>query len=211
MKHSIQKSKAMLLSLLLIIGGNYCSAQNIEGTYNLYRSTDPSGAVIATMTISGQQDKTFVITGKGWQGTGSITQGIGYYNWTFTNGTSGSTTISLNPDGSITGQVMGPADKEGLNWRYIAKAISRPQKNCGVTVDDIITRGDRHDYFHFKNNCGFDRTANVCVTTFDDTGKPIKNLKSVVVPANNYADLEYKLTDRKGSYSFTVDTAVPCQ
>jgi hypothetical protein len=100
-------------------------AQNVEGTYDLYDVGKPSVGVVNRMTIYNQSGSSFSILGDGWMGTGWVSGGNGYYDWRFSDGRRGRTTISVRSDGTIDGRVQGPGDKE-LNWSYIAKPMSRP-------------------------------------------------------------------------------------
>ncbi|HUU40636.1 MAG TPA: hypothetical protein VMW42_06840, partial [Desulfatiglandales bacterium] len=71
------------------------------------------------MIITARDENTFLVRGEGqgWVGDGKIDGSQGYYDWRFDNGSSGRTTFVVNPDGTLTGHVVGP----GVDWKYLAR------------------------------------------------------------------------------------------
>ena len=94
------------------------TASSIEGEYVLYRVGDPSKTPVTEMIITARGENTFQIRGKGqnWAGDGKVEGKEGYYDWRFDEGISGRTTFVINPDGTLTGHVVG----SGVDWKYLA-------------------------------------------------------------------------------------------
>ena len=99
----------------------------LVGTYELSLSADATRAALARMTISAQHGDRFTIgiaepTGNAavdWQGQGVIKGNTGHYDWVFPDGKTGRTTITIDDDGVIHGQVRG----SGLYWDYVARPL----------------------------------------------------------------------------------------
>ncbi|HOB51572.1 MAG TPA: hypothetical protein PK176_12625 [Acidobacteriota bacterium] len=98
---------------------------DLTGVYALYHADGGSGRVEGYMRITQTGDHAFTVgiairTGDpamDWQGNGEVTGTQGYYDWRFDDGKSGRTTFTIDPDGTLHGQVQG----SGLNWRYVAR------------------------------------------------------------------------------------------
>jgi hypothetical protein len=97
------------------------TAYSIAGEYVLYRADDPRKTPVTKMIITAQDKDTFLVQGKGqtWVGDGKIEGKQGYYDWRFDNGSNGRTTFVINPDGTLTGHVIG----SGIDWKYLARRI----------------------------------------------------------------------------------------
>ena len=125
--------------------------QSIAGTYDLYGS---SGTVENTMQISGA-GPAFTVSGNGWSGEGRFENGSGYYNWSFGDGRTGTTTLSLDPAGNLIGTVAG----SGINWTYVGRrregpivASSPPQSGACWTITGPYP-ADAGSYFNATNGC----------------------------------------------------------
>jgi hypothetical protein len=102
----------------------------LVGTYNL----SPKGfkGVVARMTISAQHGSQFLIgidtpigvAGVDWEGRGVITGKDGHYDWVFPDGKTGTTTITIDENGNLVGQVRGA----GIDWDYVAQRVQGPIK-----------------------------------------------------------------------------------
>lgn len=94
-------------------------AASITGRYQLSFADDLGKKVVTIMTITSSGKNTFFIQGvdQRWAGVGRVEGTEGFYHWTFDDGKTGRTTFTINPDGSILGNVVG----SGQDWRYLAR------------------------------------------------------------------------------------------
>jgi hypothetical protein len=106
---------------------------DLVGTYALYaRDGDLTAESYTFMKISQQQGSEFVIgiakptghAGMDWKGRGIINGKQGHYDWVFPDGKTGRTTITIDADGNLCGQVRG----SGIDWDYVAKRREGPVK-----------------------------------------------------------------------------------
>jgi hypothetical protein len=143
-----------LLSLLFI--GAFpvvCAAQDVVGTYSLYNTDNK---LVGSMSVTSQNGSNFTIGGSGWSGSGSVSNGSGYYDWRFTDGRSGRTTIRATAaDGIIEGTVQGPNGDATLNWTYTAKRTSRPQTSCATISNPIKDSNLDQFYVVIDNSCSY--------------------------------------------------------
>ena len=104
---------------------------DLVGTYRLWHpNAYPLGASTAHMKITLQDGNRFTISiaqptgspGVDWQGHGVIDGKRGHYDWVFPNGWTGRTTITIDADGNLRGQVRG----SGIAWDYIGKRDEGP-------------------------------------------------------------------------------------
>src|SRR5438552_18860343 len=95
---------------------------DLVGTYGLYAPNDPDVTAVPMMRIVSQDGNRFVIRiavpsgnpAVDWQGRGVIDGNQGHYDWVFPDGKTGRTTIRLDADGHLRGQVRG----SGIDWDY---------------------------------------------------------------------------------------------
>jgi hypothetical protein len=121
------------LTVIAMLTGASCSAdtpkeagetaRSIEGIYVLYRFDTPDGILVCKMGIAARQGSDFRIYGvdQSWSGEGRIEGSTGYYHWVFVTGQRGKTTFTINPDGTLIGNVQGGVTP----WTYLAL----PSKN----------------------------------------------------------------------------------
>jgi len=192
----------LLLALVVVFFlPSRCQAQNIEGTYNLYSADDSSGKVVGTMTIYNQSGSSFSIGGSGWSGTGRISGSSGYYDWKFTNGGTGRTTISARSDGTLEGHVRGtgPGGRP-LDWSYIAKPTSRPQpaaSRCYKVSDPIKDNETNQYYIVIDNACAYAIQVNARNGGVDygkHVGSGEKGQKLTITPIGGKVEQDYKVT-----------------
>ena len=87
----------------------------ITGAWELWHEGQPRGKPVTAMRIKADGTN-IVVNGQGWTGRGSFDGQRGYYDWQFTDGKRGRTTIRLDADGKLHGEVRG----SGLDWNYQA-------------------------------------------------------------------------------------------
>jgi len=89
----------------------------VDGLYDVHPLGQPN-MLVGNMEIESQGPYIIVRgIGQNWTGQGQMNGGTGFYDWRFANGASGRTDLTVNPDGSLQGHVVG----SGLNWRYEAR------------------------------------------------------------------------------------------
>lgn len=96
---------------------------DLAGVYELSIAGDLS--VVARMRITGRSKTEFDVgiaepTGDpsvDWTGRGTFKGSSGHYDWTFPDGKTGRTTLSIDADGRLLGQVRGA----GIDWDYMAR------------------------------------------------------------------------------------------
>jgi hypothetical protein len=89
----------------------------VSGAYDLYSLSSPAGTRVTSMSITSAPGIHVSGTdGGGWEGDGRIDGSEGYYDWRFTDGKTGRTTIVVDSDGTLRGHVLG----SGLDWWYLA-------------------------------------------------------------------------------------------
>jgi hypothetical protein len=111
------------------IEGTYVlSRKLIEGTYVLSRWGDPGATPITRMVITVRKGTGFSVRREGtgfsvrgldqaWSGEGRADGKGGYYDWVFVTGQTGNTTFTINPDGTLKGEVRGGI----ASWTYLAR------------------------------------------------------------------------------------------
>jgi hypothetical protein len=111
------KLRATLLAALAVLigsaggagqaGGDGAAPKSIEGTYVLSRWGDPGATSINRMVIMAREGDGFSVRGSNdaWSGEGRVDGTGGYYNWVFSTGETGKTTFTINPDGTLKGDV----------------------------------------------------------------------------------------------------------
>ncbi len=100
-------------------GGGTPSARrcgDIDGDWRLSAEGRPGAGAIASMRIE-VRGAEIAASGDGWNGRGSFDGTRGYYDWQFADGRRGRTTIALDGDCVLHGQVRG----SGLDWDYQAQ------------------------------------------------------------------------------------------
>jgi hypothetical protein len=99
--------------------GDGKSYQSIEGAYVLSRLGDPARTPVTRMVIAAREGNGFSVRGSGqaWSGEGRVDGKEGYYNWVFATGEKGKTTFTINPDGTLKGEVRGGI----APWTYLAR------------------------------------------------------------------------------------------
>jgi hypothetical protein len=98
--------------------GDGKSYRSIEGSYVLSWWGDPGKTPITRMVITAREGNRFSVRGSGqaWSGEGRVDGKEGYYNWVFATGEKGKTTFTINPDGTLKGEVRGGIPP----WTYLA-------------------------------------------------------------------------------------------
>lgn len=102
----------------------------LNGAYDLYNLTNPADSRAASLSITSGSANGIHVSGSGgsggvWEADGRIDGTEGYYDWRFTDGRTGRTTLVVNSGGTLRGHVVG----SGLDWWYLAvPAPSKPSK-----------------------------------------------------------------------------------
>jgi hypothetical protein len=99
--------------------GDGKAAKSLEGAYVLSRWGDPAGTPVARMVITAREGNGFSVRGsdQAWSGEGRVDGDRGYYNWVFATGERGKATFTINPDGTLKGEVRGEIDP----WTFLAR------------------------------------------------------------------------------------------
>jgi hypothetical protein len=100
---------------------------DLTGIYTLHNA---AGQALALMRISNVRGSEFAVgiaeptgnPGIDWKGHGTIHGKDGHYDWTFPDGKQGRTTIRIDADGNLVGQVRGA----GIDWDYVGKRREGP-------------------------------------------------------------------------------------
>jgi len=126
MKSITYKWIIIAISAMLFLPALTCAqTKDISGTYSLYREDNPEKTV-GSMLISmdDKENNKFSVTNTpltgdaaiDWQGLGYLEGDKGYYSWEFKDGKFGTTTFTIDKDGTLHGHVSG----SGIDWKYIA-------------------------------------------------------------------------------------------
>ncbi len=102
---------------------------SISGHWDLRRAGQPNSQPVAGMEL---EDSSLGLTarGTGWSGRGGFDGKSGYYDWRFSNGTSGRTTFTLEGQNTLNGTVQtnggaGHGDPK-YNWNFTAARYQPP-------------------------------------------------------------------------------------
>lgn len=129
------KTRAFLIIFLLPISIVVTHAQvNLTDTWELYRHGDPpGGGVFMTITHTGE---TIHAEWDIWKGNGkfNFTNNTGFYNWTFTDGRTGSTSFTYYPEYDI---IQGYVNGSGLNWTFFGRRNSKLLANFTGTYSPL--------------------------------------------------------------------------
>src|SRR5262249_50291516 len=84
------------------------------------------------MAITAQEENCFSIRGldQAWAGEGMVEGQHGRYCWRFADGRTGQTLFAINPDGTLTGHVVG----SGLDWWYLARRSLHDREQSGADL-----------------------------------------------------------------------------
>jgi|GEM_PF-6693310 len=87
---------------------NYKNSVDISGVWKCRRANSYNKSIVSTMKIT-QSGKKIKVKGIGqeWTGEGQFDGNEGYYDWEFSNGKTGRTTIYLDADRNLYGEVKG--------------------------------------------------------------------------------------------------------
>ncbi len=96
-------------------------ADSIAGVYVLYYLQDPGLGPVTSMAITARGEGCFSVRGldQAWAGEGFLQGNRGRYCWRFPDGRTGQTEFAVNPDGTLTGHVLG----SGQDWWYLARRV----------------------------------------------------------------------------------------
>jgi hypothetical protein len=105
-------------------------ADSIAGVYVLYYFQNPGLGPVTSMVITDQGDGCFSVRGldQAWAGEGFVEGPRGRYCWRLADGRTGQTLFTVNPDGSLTGHVLG----DGEDWWYLARRSPHGGEDPGV-------------------------------------------------------------------------------
>jgi hypothetical protein len=127
------------------------AAKPIEGAYVLSRWGDPAGTPVTRMVITAREGNGFSVRGsdQAWSGEGRVDGDKGYYNWVFATGERGKTTFTINPDGTLKGEVSG----EVTPWTFHARRAKAEGAERSVPApgpsklytDEEIRKPAKHD------------------------------------------------------------------
>jgi len=136
---------------------SFAQAQfSLTDTWELYNRAGggpPVGGIFMNITHTGDIIKA---SGNDWTGEGKFnsTTKTGYYNWEFTDGKTGTTTFTYNPEYDMI--YWGAVSGSGIDWEYIGRRNSKPMadfsgsyKNDGPNLSILIMRqtGNKVDIF----------------------------------------------------------------
>jgi hypothetical protein len=110
----------------------------IAGVYVLFELADPGRGPVTSMAITAQEENCFSVRGldQAWAGEGFVEGQRGRYCWRLADGRTGQTHFTINPDGTLTGHVVG----SGIDWRYLARRSLHDRERSGADLARRLAR-----------------------------------------------------------------------